>query len=94
MIEFQILVLKTLTFYVVTVTLLGAHTLGHTHIVNEGYGQLPSSIPSNVDPDLLNAWDDSPALFDNHYHSNLADGPEVGLVSARQYTCTLSDLYL
>lgn len=61
----------------VSVTLLGAHTVGHTHIPNEGYGQPLSAFDDSIDPDLINAWDDSPAVFDNHYHKDLAGGPTV-----------------
>lgn len=49
--------------------LIGAHTLGHTHIANSGYGN--TQFPANVPEDGKNAWDDTPAVFDNHYFSNM-----------------------
>ncbi len=51
-----------------TVILMGAHTVGHTNISNSGYGFL-----GDTSNGLLNAWDDTPGLFDNHYYSNLMD---------------------
>ena len=51
-----------------SVTLLGAHTVGHVHIANSGYGR----VDSTADPLLLNAWDDTPNVFDNRYYIFLA----------------------
>lgn len=56
------------------VTLLGAHTLGHVHLENSGYG-------STVDPSLnptTNAFDLTPNVFDNSYYQQM-----VGVVSIR-----------
>jgi hypothetical protein len=53
--------------------------VGHTHIVNEGYGQPLSAFPASVPVDLINAWDDSPAVFDNHYYQDLAGGNTVNV---------------
>lgn len=52
----------------VAVVLMGAHTVGHTNIANSGYG-----FAGDTSTGLLNAWDDTPALFDNRYYSNLMD---------------------
>jgi catalase (peroxidase I) len=50
------------------VTLSGAHTIGHVHVQNTPFiGLPPSSSPNIVD----NAWDDTPAAFDNRYYMNL-----------------------
>ena len=44
-------------------TLLGAHSLGHVHIANSGYGFVdPSQGSVN-----LNAWDLTPSVLDNGY---------------------------
>ena len=49
------------------VTLIGAHSLGHTHIANSGFGFIdPSKAPS-----LLNAWDATPATLDNGFFIEL-----------------------
>ena len=50
-----------------SVTLIGAHSLGHTHIDRSGFG----FDEPNVDPLLLNAWDNTPATFDNDYFLKL-----------------------
>jgi hypothetical protein len=50
------------------VTLLGAHSLGHTHIEVSGYGFHP---PPGTDADLVNAWDNTPAALDNDYYVKL-----------------------
>jgi len=50
-----------------TVTLLGAHSLGHTHIANSGYGFVDSSQSAT----RLNAWDLTPAVLDNGYYNDL-----------------------
>ena len=50
-----------------TVALMGAHSLGHTHIANSGYGFVnPSQSPTR-----LNAWDLTPAVLDNGYYIDL-----------------------
>ena len=50
------------------VTLLGAHTIGHVHCANSGYcwkGLTPST-------DIrIDAWDDTPNVFDNQYYVNI-----------------------
>eukprot|EP01034_Spumella_vulgaris_P021392 gene21392-27422_t len=48
------------------VVLMGAHTVGHVSIANSGYG-----FAGNTASGLLNAWDDTPATFDNKYFANL-----------------------
>ncbi len=49
-------------------TLSGAHTLGHTHIANSGFGFLPSEVVSDKsNATTLNAWDATPNLFDNEF---------------------------
>ena len=46
---------------------MGAHSLGHTHIANSGYGFVnPSQSPTR-----LNAWDLTPAVLDNGYYIDL-----------------------
>lgn len=61
----------TFLFVHATVTLLGAHTLGHVHTDVSGYG-VP--VGRNARPDD-NAWDSSPASFDNRYYQNLINLP-------------------
>ena len=50
-----------------TVALIGAHTIGHVHPANSGYGQL-LNVNSTV---LTNAWDNTPSVFDNHYFQDI-----------------------
>jgi hypothetical protein len=50
------------------VTLLGAHSLGHTHVQHSGYGFVEPS----ADPVQLNAWDTTPDILDNEYFIKLA----------------------
>ena len=52
---------------ILPVTLIGAHSLGHMHIANSGYGFID---PSNG-PTLLNAWDATPAVLDNGFYIEL-----------------------
>lgn len=54
-------------FKCIIVTLLGAHTLGHVHTDVSGYGVTTGQ---NQRPDD-NAWDSSPASFDNRYYQNM-----------------------
>ena len=54
-----------------SVTLIGAHTLGHAHTAFSGYGTAPSNPPRLDD----NAWDNTPASFDNRYYQNLINLP-------------------
>lgn len=49
------------------VTLLGAHTIGHVHTANSGYGN-PGVLSAN---NLLNAWDNTPNVFDNQYYTSI-----------------------
>lgn len=53
------------------VTLFGAHSVGHVHLENSGYSFATNG--STLDPDLLNAWDDTPAALDNDYYIKLTD---------------------
>lgn len=50
-----------------TVTLMGAHTIGHVHLQNSGYGVQPDSNTNN----LVNSWDPTPNVFDNEYYRGL-----------------------
>ncbi|KAJ1410574.1 heme peroxidase, partial [Ochromonadaceae sp. CCMP2298] len=52
------------------VTLIGAHSVGHTHLNNSGYA---FTDPDTLYPVLLNAWDDTPAVLDNDYFIKLTD---------------------
>ncbi len=55
-----------------SVTLSGAHTLGHVHIENSGYGFPPGYIVSvNANDTTYNAWDASPNVFDNGYYISM-----------------------
>lgn len=60
------LLLKSNCFFA-AVTLIGAHTIGHVHIENSGYGLI------NKTTLTLNAWDKTPHIFDNKYWQNLAN---------------------
>jgi catalase (peroxidase I) len=57
--------------FLYTVTLIGAHTLGHVHTAASGYGVAPSNPPRLDD----NAWDSTPAAFDNKYYQALVNLP-------------------
>lgn len=51
------------------VTLIGGgHSLGHTHVEVSGYG-FPDS--NSADPDLLNAWDNTPDVLDHDFFVKL-----------------------
>ncbi len=50
------------------VTLMGAHTIGHVQVVSSGFG-----FSGDLSDGHRNAWDDTPATFDNHYFINLKD---------------------
>lgn len=52
------------------VTLLGAHSLGHTHIDASGIGFRADQVTTN-DPNLLNARDATPGVLDNDYFVKL-----------------------
>jgi len=48
------------------VALLGAHSLGHVHQANSGYGQ------ANAQTDIrINAWVPNPVVFDNSYYNSM-----------------------
>lgn len=47
--------------------MLGAHSVGHVHIEHSLYGTQSQTPPNNLD----NAFDNTPAIFDNHYFINL-----------------------
>lgn len=49
------------------VALLGAHSIGHVHTTNSGYGVPLSAAPAIAD----NAWDGTPTVFDNDYYQNI-----------------------
>jgi hypothetical protein len=61
------------------VILMGAHTVGHANITNSGYGFL-----GDTSDGLLNAWDDTPGSFDNHYFSNLMNRVRELMMSSAQ----------
>jgi len=50
------------------VTLMGAHSLGHTHQENSGYG---ATVAAGNTDNLINAWDTTPHVFDNQYYINM-----------------------
>ena len=54
------------------VTLIGAHTIGHTHPEFSGYGvaTTPSTVTTTTDLQR-NAWDTTPQTFDNGYYISL-----------------------
>eukprot|EP01034_Spumella_vulgaris_P027815 gene27815-34594_t len=59
-------------------TLSGAHTLGHVHIANSGYGFLASEVVSDKsNSTTLNAWDATPNQFDNDYFVSMYIKPWV-----------------
>jgi catalase (peroxidase I) len=51
------------------VALLGGHTIGHVHpdINGSGYG-FPGDATEDI---LMNAWDVTPAIFDNNYYNSI-----------------------
>lgn len=62
------------------VTLVGAHTVGHVHVKTSGFGV-------NLTPDELvteflhNAWDETPASFDNQYFVSMLEEPWINIQS-------------
>ncbi len=50
------------------VALMGGHTLGHVQINRSGFG-----FEGDLSNGRRNAWDDTPATFDNHYFVNLKE---------------------
>jgi len=48
--------------------LIGGHSVGHVHIANSGYGL---SGDTTAPDGILNAWDDTPDVFDNHFFNQL-----------------------
>jgi len=54
------------------VTLLGAHSLGHVHTANSGYGAPGVNPAANV---AVNSWDGTPTTFDNRYYNRLLNIP-------------------
>jgi hypothetical protein len=50
--------------------LIGAHTIGHVSPDNSGYGFIEDSNSTSV---LLNAWNPTPAVFDNKYYQTLLE---------------------
>ena len=66
--------LTFVTFFFSVVTLIGAHTLGHVHTSASGYGVTPTG--PNGTPQLVdNAWDPTPATFDNKYYGSMLNLP-------------------
>jgi len=56
------------------VTLMGAHTLGHTNLKYSGYGFAPAPVLASTTADLqLNAWDTTPQTFDNEYYRSMVE---------------------
>jgi len=53
------------------VTLIGAHTLGHVHTQFSGYGFNVTAASST----LVNAWDNTPTVFDNQYYQSMLNIP-------------------
>jgi hypothetical protein len=48
------------------VTLLGAHSLGHVHVDNSGFGfKVEVNGPENL---ANNSWDSTPLVLDNKYY--------------------------
>lgn len=60
-----IIIIIIIIIYITIVTLLGAHTLGHTHIETSGYGLVNNN---NNNAIQINAWDSTPDIFDNRYY--------------------------
>jgi hypothetical protein len=54
------------------VTLLGAHSIGHVHAANSGYS---SNNINNNNINLINAWDNSPTVFDSTYYNSVIAVP-------------------
>jgi len=53
------------------VTLMGAHTLGHVHTQFSGYGFNVTA----ASPAVVNAWDNTPTVFDNQYYQSMLNIP-------------------
>ena len=66
--------LKTLNELLVLLS--GAHTLGHVNPESSNYDGHPGWKPSDyprADPNTVNAWDQSPTVFDNDYYFQVRD---------------------
>ena len=71
------------------VTLMGAHTLGHTDLKFSGYAFAATPDTASTIQDLqLNAWDTTPQTFDNEYYRSM-----VEVVSKIDETRAFSLLY-
>jgi hypothetical protein len=49
---------------------MGAHSIGHVHRKFSGYGFNESLLPKSI---LVNAWDKTPASFDNEYFISMIE---------------------
>ena len=71
------------------VTLMGAHTLGHTDLKFSGYAFATTPVTAYTIQDLQrNAWDTTPQTFDNEYYRSM-----VEVVSKIDETRAFSLLY-
>ena len=60
-----------LIIFCIVVLLSGAHTLGHVNPEHSGYDGHPGWKPSDyprANPNTVNAWDQTPTVFDNDYY--------------------------
>jgi len=67
------------------VTLLGAHTLGHVHLENSGYG---STTDPSFDP-TTNAFDQTPDVFDNSYFKLLIGVVRFNTIFITTHNCNI-----
>ena len=72
-------------------TLIGAHNLGHVHPQFSGYNGHPG-FPANTDI-TVNAWDNTPTVFDNEYFNTLVNVVCYFVILELVYIYILSYLY-